>query len=82
VTGASEDESSVDAAGGQCPLRKNGNRAIRSAWGVVKRAMHLEDLARGAHRQIAERDVGARSRSVVGRSQSHASLVDDLLRSS
>jgi len=67
------------------------DRLIRSAWGVVKRAMHPWDLATGPRKGALGGDsspgspnenVGARSRSVVGRSWSHASLVDDLLRSS
>jgi len=33
---------SVDVAGRKRPLRKAGTACIRSAWGVVKRAMHLE----------------------------------------
>jgi len=75
VTGASEDASSVDVAGRTTPASKRSkDRHIRSAWGVVKRAMHLQDSARLARetssRQrlwITERVVGARSRSVVGR---------------
>jgi len=43
------------------------DRHIRSAWGVVKRAMHSQDPERGQLLRIAERSVGARSRSVVGR---------------
>ena len=47
VTGASEDGSSVDVAGRKRPLRKAGTDCIRSAWGVVKRAMHLEGSPQG-----------------------------------
>lgn len=69
MTGASEDGSSVDVAGRRnARLEKRvKDRHIRSAWGVVKRAMHPQDPARGQLLGIAERNVGARSRSVVGR---------------
>jgi len=81
VTGASEDAARTTSRE-KTPASKNGYRLIRSAWGVVKRAMHPRDPRKRARPRIAERSVGARGRSVVGRSQSHASLVDDLLRSS
>jgi plasmid stabilization system protein ParE len=78
VTGASEDGSSVDVAGRRTPASKSifKDRHIRSAWGVVKRAMRLQDLSSEARKSAAEEDnagrspsenVGARSRSVVGR---------------
>jgi len=47
--------------------KREKDRHIRSAWGVVKRAMRPQDPATGQLLQIAERSVGARSRSVVGR---------------
>jgi hypothetical protein len=78
VTGASEDEKLGRRRGKKTPASKNWNRPVRSAWGVVKRAMHPWDSLP----RITERNVGARRRSVVGRSRSYASLVDDLLRSS
>jgi hypothetical protein len=52
------------------------DRHIRSAWGVVKRAMRLQDLSSETRKRTAKEDsagrspsenVGARSRSVVGR---------------
>lgn len=51
VTGASEDESSVDVAGRTRPPRKAGTDSIRSAWGVVKRAMHPWASSQGEHAQ-------------------------------
>jgi hypothetical protein len=77
VTGASEDGSSVDVAGRRTPASKSfKDRHIRSAWGVVKRAMRLQDLSSETRKRTAKEDsagrspsenVGARSRSVVGR---------------
>jgi hypothetical protein len=67
------------------------DRIIRSAWGVVKRAMRPQDLAPGLARVPHERTAPAdhHTRTWVpvvevslAESRSHASLVDDLLRSS
>jgi len=90
VTGASEDDRSVDVAGRRTPASKSSkDRHIRSAWGVVKRAMHLQDSA-GA-RKRTNRDSAGRSPNEawvpvvevsLAESRSHASLVDDPLRSS
>lgn len=92
VTGASEDGDSVDVAGRERPPRKDEDTrtdSIRSAWGVVKRAMHPQDpatgcLARGGH-GVGTAPADHRTRTWVpvvevslAESWSHASLVDDL----
>jgi hypothetical protein len=91
VTEASEDESSVDVAGRRTPASKRSkDRHIRSAWGVVKRAMHLQDSDWGSQEnQLGAAPADHRARTWVpvvevslAESRSHASLVDDLLRSS
>jgi len=60
-----------------CPKCVGRRETRHASVGPRKRALG-EDSAPGSPNE----NVGARSRSVVGRSWSHASLVDDLLRSS
>jgi len=78
VTGASEDDSSIPRRGKTTPASKNQNRLIRSAWGVVKRAMHPWDSSLGSPSETWVPVVEVS----LAKSWSHASLVDDLLRSS
>jgi hypothetical protein len=92
VTGASEDEARSTSREEETPASKREkDRLIRSAWGVVKRAMHPQDLAPGLARVPHERKAprGSPNEAWVpvvevslAESWSHASLVDDLLRSS
>jgi len=67
------------------------DRHIRSAWGVVKRAMHSQDPAKGTRKRTSPGDSACGSPNEtwvpvvevsLAESWSHASLVDDLLRSS
>jgi hypothetical protein len=83
-------ESSVDVAGRRTPASKRvKDRHIRSAWGVVKRATHLQDSAGTRKRTARDSACGSPIETWVpvvevslAESWSHASLVDDLLRSS
>jgi len=54
VTGASEDGARSTSREENARVRKDENRPIRSAWGVVKRAMHPQDLATGIARNPPE----------------------------
>jgi len=90
VTGASEDGARSTSREENTRVEKPG-RLIRSAWGVVKRAMHPKDLAAGPRKRSWGEDnaLGSPNETWVpvvevslAESWSHASLVDDLLRSS
>jgi len=81
VTGASEGERSVDSTGRRRPRRTTEPKHPKRV-GRRENAPRIRGSPQGPSARIAERSVGARRRGVVGRSWSHASLVDDLLRSS
>jgi hypothetical protein len=53
VTRASEDGARSTSREENARVRKDENRPIRSAWGVVKRAMHLQGLANGTRKRTA-----------------------------
>lgn len=55
VTGASEDGARSTSREENARVRKDENRLIRSAWGVVKRAMHLQGLATELARELRVR---------------------------